>query len=212
MSATRVGRMTPDARREQLLAAGMRLFREGSYEDISIDDIARSADVSKGLLYHYFPTKRDFLVAAVANSVEELTELLTFDPELTPREQTDASIDAFLGYVEARSAGFTTIFRTRGGGDPELAQIIADGRARRREFIIEGLAILADKPLTELRTPVFEAAVEGWMFFAEGVMLRWLDQGDIDRGQVHRLMRAALEQVLTIVAAADQISRNKEQP
>ena len=203
VASPRIGRMTPDARREQLLAAGMQLFRQGSYEEISIDDIARSADVSKGLLYHYFPTKREFVVAAVANSVDELTTLLTFDPALTPEQQADASIDAFLGYVEERSAGFTTIFRTRGGGDPELARIIADGRARRREFIIEGLGRLAGQPLGRLRTPVFEAAVEGWMFFAEGVMLRWLERGDIDRPQVQRLLKAALEQVLTIVAAAE---------
>jgi len=202
MSTARIGRMTPDARREQLLQAGIRLFREGPYEEISIDDIARSAGVSKGLLYHYFPTKRDFLVAAVANSVDELTGLLTFDPSLTPDEQADASIDTFLGYVEERSAGFTTIFRTRGGGDPELTSIIAHGRSRRREFIIEGLGRLADTPLETLRTPVFEAAVEGWMFFAEGVMLRWLERGDIDRPQVQRLLKAALEQVLVISAAA----------
>ena len=202
MSTALIGRMTPDARREQLLQAGIRLFREGPYEEISIDDIARSAGVSKGLLYHYFPTKRDFLVAAVANSVDELTGLLTFDPSLTPDEQADASIDTFLGYVEERSAGFTTIFRTRGGGDPELTSIIAHGRSRRREFIIEGLGRLADTPLETLRTPVFEAAVEGWMFFAEGVMLRWLERGDIDRPQVQRLLKAALEQVLVISAAA----------
>jgi AcrR family transcriptional regulator len=194
--------MTPDARREQLLAAGMQLFRHASYEEISIDDIARSADVSKGLLYHYFPTKRDFLIAAVANAVDELTELLVLDPSLTPEEQADANIDVFLGYVEQRPAGFTTIFRTRGGNDPELAQIVAEGRRRRREFIITGLARLADERPERLRTPVFEAAVEGWMFFAEGVMLRWLERGDIDRAQVHRLLKAALQQVLPIVAAA----------
>ncbi len=202
MPSPRIGRMTPEARRQQLLAAGMRLFRAASYEDISIEDIARSADVSKGLLYHYFPTKRDFLVAAVANAVDELTELLIFDPELTADEQADASIDVFLGYVEQRPAGFTTIFRTRGGGDPELAQIIAEGRRRRRQFIIAGLARVTDVPLEQLRTPVFEAAVEGWMFFAEGVMLRWLERGDIDRPQVHRLLKAALQQVLPIAAAA----------
>ena len=202
MSASRIGRMTPDARRAQLLQAGMHLFRQGPYEEISIEDIARSADVSKGLLYHYFPTKRDFILAAVTNAVDELTELLTFDPALTPQEQAEASIDTFLGYVEQRSSGFTTIFRTRGGADPELARIIADGRRRRLEFILEGLAGLAGEPLEALRTPVFEAATEGWMFFAEGVMLRWLERGDIDRPQVQRLLIAALEQVLTIADAA----------
>jgi AcrR family transcriptional regulator len=195
--------MTPEARRQQLLAAGMELFRQSSYEEISIEDIARHADVSKGLLYHYFPTKRDFLVAAVTRSVEELTELLTYDDSLDPFEQADANIDAFLDYVERCSGSFTTIFRTRGGDDLELAAILADGRARRREFIVEGIARLAELPVADVRTPVLEAAVEGWMFFAEGVMLRWLDRGDIDRQQVHRLMRAALEQVLPIAAAVE---------
>jgi AcrR family transcriptional regulator len=203
MSSTRIGRMTPDARRQQLLATGMELFREASYEEISIEDIARRADVSKGLLYHYFPTKRDFLIAAVTRTVEELTELLTFDDSLDPYEQADANIAKFLDYIEHRSSGFTSIFRTRGGGDPDLTRIIAEGRARRRDFILEGIARLTGEPLAELRTPVLEAAVEGWMFFTEGVMLRWLDRGDIDREQVHQLMRAALEQVLPIAAAAD---------
>ncbi len=205
MSRTRIGRMTPDARREQLLRAGMRLFEGGAYEEISIDDIARSADVSKGLLYHYFPTKRDFFVAAVASSVDELTELLRFDATLSPEEQADASIDTFLDYVEARPTGFTAIFRTRGGGDPELMGIIAGARRRRLEFILAGLARLVGEPVERVRTPVLEAATEGWMFFAEGVVLRWLERGDIDREQVHALLRAALAHVLSIADAAQPL-------
>ena len=203
MQRSRIGRMSPDARREQLLKAGMELFRHSSYEEISIDDIARAADVSKGLLYHYFPTKRDFVIAAVAKTVDELTALLTFDPSLSADEQADANIDAFLGYVENRSPGFATIFRTRGSGDPALARLIAEGRRQRMAFIIEGLARFADAPLEEIRTPVFEAAVEGWMFFAEGVMLRWLERRDIDRAQARRLMKAALLQVIPIAATAE---------
>ncbi len=199
---TRPGRMTPDARREQLLAAGMRLFQQGSYEEISIEDIARSADVSKGLLYHYFPTKRDFVVAAVASSVAELTELLRLDPEISPDEQADANIDAFLGYVEQRPAGFTSIFRTRGGGDPELMEIIAGARSRRLELILAGLARQAGQPLEQFRTPALEAAAEGWMFFAEGVVLRWLERGNIDRATAHRLLKAALGHVTAIARAA----------
>lgn len=205
MSRTRIGRMTPHARREQLLRAGILLFDGHSYEEISIDDIARSADVSKGLLYHYFPTKRDFFVAAVASSVDELTELLQHDPSLSPDEQADASIDTFLEYVEGRPSGFTAVFRTRGGGDPELISIIADARRRRLEFILQGLARVAGEPVERLRTPVLEAATEGWMYFAEGVVLRWLERGDIDRAQVHALLKAALAQVLTIADAAQPL-------
>ena len=46
-------RLLVDERRAQLLALGLRLFAEHSYDEVSIDELARAAGVSKGLLYHY---------------------------------------------------------------------------------------------------------------------------------------------------------------
>lgn len=57
--------MTTDARREQLLASGVELLRRRPQHEVSIEEIAEAAGVSKGLLYHYFPTKTDFIVAAL---------------------------------------------------------------------------------------------------------------------------------------------------
>ena len=50
------------------------------------------------------------------------------------------------------------------------------------------------------------------MFFAEGVVLRWLERGDIDRAQVHQLLRAALAQVLTIADAAQPLPASGDEP
>ena len=58
-------RLNEAERRAQLLALGRRLFTERPYDALSIDDIAAEAGISKGLLYHYFPSKRDFYVAVV---------------------------------------------------------------------------------------------------------------------------------------------------
>ena len=44
------------------------MFSERAYDEVSIDDLARAAGVSKGLLYHYFPTKRDLYVAALGEA------------------------------------------------------------------------------------------------------------------------------------------------
>jgi AcrR family transcriptional regulator len=52
-------RLTPDARRAELLRAGERVFTEAAYDDVSIEQIAEAAGVSKNLLYHYFGGKRD---------------------------------------------------------------------------------------------------------------------------------------------------------
>ena len=52
--------LASDDRREQLLDLGLKLFASRSYEEVAIDDIAREAGISKGLLYHYFGRKRLF--------------------------------------------------------------------------------------------------------------------------------------------------------
>ena len=43
---------TVEERRDQLLELGLRLFGSKPYDEISIDEIARLAGMSKGLLYH----------------------------------------------------------------------------------------------------------------------------------------------------------------
>jgi TetR/AcrR family transcriptional regulator, fatty acid metabolism regulator protein len=48
-------------RYETILAAATRAFAEHGYEDTSITEIAKSADVSDGLIYKYFASKRDLL-------------------------------------------------------------------------------------------------------------------------------------------------------
>ena len=48
-------------RYETILAAATRAFADKGYESTSITEIAQSADVSDGLIYKYFASKRDLL-------------------------------------------------------------------------------------------------------------------------------------------------------
>ena len=84
MPLTQKRRLSTDARREQLLTAGAQLLAERPYAEVSIEDIAAAAGVSKGLLYHYFPTKKDFIMAAIERGEGELAELTAVDPDLPP--------------------------------------------------------------------------------------------------------------------------------
>ena len=118
-------RMTTDDRREQLLRAGSELLGRRSSDEVSIDEIARAAGISKGLLYHYFPTKNDFVVAVLREEVERVTALTAPDPSLPPLEQIDAALDSFVYHVESHASGFESLFRTRGGGDPEIRAVMA---------------------------------------------------------------------------------------
>lgn len=56
---------TSESRREQIVTAAVRLFSERGYFQTTIDEIAREAEVSKGLVYLYFKDKNDLLFFAL---------------------------------------------------------------------------------------------------------------------------------------------------
>jgi AcrR family transcriptional regulator len=194
--------MNSDARREQLLAAGAELFGRRPYDEVSIEEIAAAAGVSKGLLYHYFPTKKDFVLAALRRGERELGELTAPDPDLPPTEQLGAALDRFLEFVEQHAAAYMAIFRSRGGGDPEIEATLEQNRQLRLSALIDSLASWEAAPVKVERTPLLETALQGWVFFVEGAVLRWLERRDIGRGELRQLLQQALIAALVSASAA----------
>lgn len=192
MELTAKRRLSTDDRREQLLVSGVRLLEKRPYDEVSIEEIARAAGVSKGLLYHYFPTKNDFLIAAIERGQDELAELTAPDLGLPAAEQLGASLEGFLDFVEEHAAAYSAIFRSRGGGDPEIQAALEAGRRQRMDAVIESLASWEAAPANVERTPVLETAIQGWFFFIEGAVLRWLEHRDLERDELRELLGLAL--------------------
>ena len=192
MTLLKRGRMSTEERREQLLSAGVELLASRPYDEVSIEEIAKAADVSKGLLYHYFQTKRDFLLAAIERGEQELAELTAPDPDIPPAERLGASLERFLGFVEEHEAAYAAIFRSRGGGDPAIQAALETGRRQRMDAVIESLASLEAGPGAGTRTPALETAVQGWFFFVEGAVLRWLERRDLGREELRDLLGLTL--------------------
>ncbi len=199
MEGTRV-RLGTEERREQLLAAGVDLLARRSHDQVSIEEIAAAAGVSKGLLYHYFPTKKDFILAAIERGQRELAERLRPDPDLPPEAQLDAGLEGFLDYVEENATAFRAIFRG-GDGDPEIMAALEAGRAEQMQTLMGALAGWEDSPVATDPSPALEAAVQGWLFFVDGAVLRWLEHGGLDRRQLTLLLKTALGGAVMAAAA-----------
>lgn len=196
--------MTTDDRREHLLAIGTQLLGRHPQGKVSIEEIAEAAGVSKGLLYHYFPTKKDFILAALKHGQDELGELLTPVPDLPAAVQIRAGLDRFLIFVEEHEAAYSAIFRSRGGGDREIQETLDRGREERLEAVVASMVGWdggGGEPLR--RTPQLETAMQGWFFFVEGAVLRWLDRRDMERDQLRQLLELALLGSLHAAAAID---------
>src|ERR1700689_5936007 len=93
-------RLDNDERRAQLLQLARKAFSDRSYDDVSIDDLAREAKISKGLLYHYFPTKRDLYVAGLTEIANELVAACGAIPvDLAPIDRVRNGLDAYLDHI-----------------------------------------------------------------------------------------------------------------
>src|SRR5258706_14546667 len=85
-------RLDVDERRAQLVELGLAHFGERAYDDVSIDAIADAAGISKGLLYHYFPTKRAYYAATVKEAAARLVASTDTDDSAPPLERLHAGL------------------------------------------------------------------------------------------------------------------------
>ncbi|OUL28650.1 TetR family transcriptional regulator [Nostoc sp. T09] len=76
------------ATKEQILKAAMDLFFNKGYHATSIDEVAKTANISKGLLYHYFKGKEDLFAAMVDVRLNDLLVVMQgAAAKKTPTEQ-----------------------------------------------------------------------------------------------------------------------------
>ncbi len=63
----------PEGRKELILSTGIRMFSLSPYSEVSTDSITRACGISKGILFHYFGSKRAFYLYCLEKSLERLT-------------------------------------------------------------------------------------------------------------------------------------------
>jgi AcrR family transcriptional regulator len=206
-SATRTRvRLDAEARRAQLIELGLRMLSAQALDRVPIDDIAEAAGISRGLLFHYFPTKRDFYVEVVRAAAERLLAVTEPDPELPHMERLRESLAAFVDYVGDNKDLYVALVRGAAGGDDELQAIFDATRATTVDRVLDALGM--DDP-----SPIVRTAVRGWVGFLEESTLDWLRHHDVDRDELvsiqEQVLVRALEAAAVAVAQAPGSSANQ---
>jgi AcrR family transcriptional regulator len=182
---TRAARLDPEERRGQLIELGLHMLSSESADRVPVDEIAEAAGISRGLLFHYFPTKRDFYVAVAKEAARQLLEVTEPDPSLHHMERLHASLAAYVDYVTENEALYIALVRGASGSDKELQAVSENTRAESARRVVEALG------LQDL-DPAVRTAVRGWVGFIEETTLDWLRNRDLERDQ----LLAVQEQVL----------------
>ena len=178
-------RLQVDERRRQLLDQGATLFAKHAYADLSMARIAREAGISKALLYHYFPSKQDFFMATLQQGAEEIARRTDPDPDLPPFEALAGSLDGYLGWIEENEDAYRRLMEGA-GSVPEVKSLVEGIRDSTSARILDGIAA-GDPPPPKLR-----AAVRGWLWFMDGVVLDWLEHADMSRTELRDMLLGSL--------------------
>jgi AcrR family transcriptional regulator len=187
-------RLDPAARRAQLVALGLEMLRTRPLDQVVVDEIATEAGISRGLLFHYFATKRDFHVAVVQAAADELLARTAPAPGLEVLDQLRAGTAAFLDYVAENGDTYRGLVRGAAGGDPALQAVFDATRTRLTERVLDGLGVPPPAP------PRIRLAVRGWIALSEEVAIDWLTAGDLPREAVLEFLDHALVRLVTIAA------------
>jgi AcrR family transcriptional regulator len=185
--APRFTRLESDERRAQILICARRLFSERHFGAVSLEDVAREAGVTRGLLHHYFGTKRELYVEVVRSMVSPPADLLADLPSGDRGTVLSHAVDLFLDAVRAnRETWLATVGAQGFGRDSEVEAVLEEAREATTMRVIQRVRPGA-RPSPELR-----AAIRAYAGFAEAASIDWLQRRRLTRAQVHELLLASL--------------------
>lgn len=175
MTSTPRVRMSPDSRREQLLALGVEVLSTRSLDDLSIDLLAEEAGISRGLLYHYFGNKQDFHEAVVRRAVEDLIAVTAPVDDGDMMVRLRVSLDNYLSYVETNHTAYLSIRRAASGGNETIREIYESARNALTDRIFDsaGPAVLAEFGIKDV--PGTRMMARAWAALIEHACLEWVE-------------------------------------
>ncbi|MET0740033.1 MAG: TetR/AcrR family transcriptional regulator [Candidatus Nanopelagicales bacterium] len=156
-------RLAADDRRSQLLGIGLSKLVNKPIQDLSMDEVAAEAGISRGLLFHYFPTKTDFYVACTAAAGRRVLRNTAPDPTTPGSEQVSSMVRLMVGQIDRRRAFYLSLVHGTGAGDARVARVYESVRDVSTDRVMQALALDAGvRPL-----------VHAWWAYVEDLAVTW---------------------------------------
>lgn len=181
------------ARREELIQTAVRHFAAKGFEGTNLADVAAEAGVTKGLLYHYFGSKRDLFLAGLR--VLDLDTILEAFPAVVEGSTLSESValiaDEWLEVFESHEGELALLVTAAVTGNEEASSRVAGLLAAFEDRIADAIAAAPDVD------PKVNAPMAGAVFVAGLVSLMvrgWLSEGGRDiKAYTRQLVRMTVK-------------------
>jgi AcrR family transcriptional regulator len=180
-------------RRAQLVQIGLELLPTTPVQELTIDEVARRAGISRSLLFHYFATKRDYYTAVTRAAADLLWEHLIPPQGTSPEEQVSGMLDRYVGWVETFRESHLAFVRGAAGGDPWVSEVYEETRGRLVEVALTALELPDDLRRRQL--------LLAWFAFTEDLVGQWVQEPTMTRGELLDLLRDVLDRLVQDPAA-----------
>ncbi len=177
-----VVRLTPEARRSQLVDVGASLFASKPYDDVAMEEVASRAGISRALLYRHFSSKRDLFAAVHQRATDQLLTEVEDLGDGTPAEQIAVALDTHFDHFQANRNLVLSANRVL-ANDPVVRAVITGGFAALQRRLLDVAGV--DGPLAR-------AAVLAWLEFVRVMCVEWLGDQAFDRVELRDLCVRAL--------------------
>ncbi len=163
-------RLSAEDRKKQLVRIGLMMLRTQPIHELSIDAIAGQAGISRGLLFHYFPSKRDYYVAVISAAGRRLLRVTKPDESLPPEEKLREMLMQFVAFISRRRTAYISFVRGAAGGDDYAVEVYDETRAGLTKRILTyiGTPEVADEPAS----PEY-MRIHAWLAYAEDLAIEW---------------------------------------
>ncbi|MCX5382829.1 TetR/AcrR family transcriptional regulator [Streptomyces sp. NBC_00083] len=190
-------RMGVDERRQQLIGVALDLFSHRSPDDVSVDEIAAAAGISRPLVYHYFPGKQSLYEAALRRAADELAARFMEPHEGPLGARLLRVMGRFFDFVDDHGPGFSALMR----GGPAVGSSTANAMIDE----VRNAAYLQILSHLDVQQPParLELVVRSWVSLAESTALIWLDGRRIARGELELQLVHDFAALAAVSAAYD---------
>jgi AcrR family transcriptional regulator len=171
-------RLTADDRRKQLVRLGLMMLRTKPIHELSIDEIAGQAGISRGLLFHYFPSKRDYFLAVISAAGRRLLRVTKPDESLPADEKLREMLTQFIEFIARRRTAYISFVRGAAGGDDFVVEVYDETRAGLTKRV---LTYLGEQEVAEEPNSREYLRVHAWLSYAEDLAIEWSGLPEDDR-------------------------------
>ncbi|WP_194419918.1 TetR/AcrR family transcriptional regulator [Microbacterium abyssi] len=196
MPEERRSRLTPEDRRTQLMAIGVNFLADHPLDELTMDELARRAGVSRALAFHYFESKQGMHRAVVTTARDSLLHATAPRADLPPRERIDDTLRRFAIFVRDHRGTFLSLVRGVASSDPTVRALVDESR----ELNAEHLRV-AFGELGIVDTRAVRMALRAWVAFAEEVFVSVAADDLADDAELVALLVRTLD--ATVAASRD---------